>query len=212
MKLKTILTLLLFTGMSTQAFAAHPYQGNRPAGAHLWAMEYAETALRQSREARRQSCGFTGNRWSMSYRDHYEWASRKERRKGLVEIDRRNEALNACRARYAGSHGNSYGHSNRYRAESHGPNGRSHSATAAVPDFHYLQRLRPNEFARWYADTAVAQSEENRIYGCGNSGGNGRWRGEWDNHYSFARQVSRDISIREVELRAQQLSYCGRRG
>lgn len=212
MKRKTILVLLFFAGLSSQAIADHPYRDRGLSGQHSWAVEYAETALRQAREARRHGCDFTGNRWSMNYRDHYEWALRQERRKGLVEIDRRNEALNSCRARYASSHGSAYGHANGYRAEGRRANGRRHARTAPVPDYRYLQRLRPDEFARWYADTAVAQSEENRIYGCGNSGGRGRWRGEWDNHYQFARQVSRTVAIREVEIRAEQLSYCGRHG
>lgn len=212
MNLKIFFTLLLLAGLSSPVLAAHTYRDRGPSGPHIWAVEYAETALRQSREARRQSCGFTGNRWSMNYRDHYEWALRKERRKGLVEIDRRNEALNSCRTNYAHGRG---GNPHDYRGQpgdNRGGHGQHRSQSFTIPDIRYLQRLHPQEFAKWYADTAVAQSEENRIYGCGNSDARGRWRGEWNNHYQFARQVLRETAIREVEIRADQLSYCGRRG
>lgn len=212
MKLKNIFTLLLLAGLSSPVLAAHPYRDRGPSGPHIWAVEYAETAMRQARDARRQSCGFSGNRWSMTYRDHYEWALKKDRRKGLVEIDRRNEALNSCRARYTnGRGGNSHDYQGQY-SNPRGGHGQHGSRTWAIPDIRYLQRLHPQEFAQWYADTAVAQSEENRIYGCGNSGGRGRWRGEWSDHYQFARQVLRETAIREVEIRSDQLSYCGRRG
>lgn len=204
MNLKSVLILLLLAGLSAPAYAGHPSQDRRLSVQHLWAVEYAETALRQVREARRQGCGFTGNRWSMNYRNHYEWALRTERRKGLIEIDRRNEALGSCHGRYTGNHG--------YRGgDWYGGAGQRHRPVA-MPDMRYLQRVRPEEFARWYADTAVVQSEQNRIDGCGYRGANGRWRGDWRDHYRFALQADRHTSIREVEIRADQLNYCGSHG
>lgn len=70
------------------------------AAQHNWANYYAETAVRQARTARRLGCGYHDSRWHTQYRSHYEWALRKPRRSGEVEIDRRDKGLRACQVRH----------------------------------------------------------------------------------------------------------------
>lgn len=70
------------------------------AAQHNWATYYAETAVRQARAALRLGCGYHGARWLAHYRPHYDWALRKPRRSGEVEIDRRDRGLQDCRLRY----------------------------------------------------------------------------------------------------------------
>jgi hypothetical protein len=104
-------TLLIFVSLLTLpaiSFAGHdPWRIN--ATQHNWAIYYAETAVSQARNALRLGCGYAGARWTSHYRPHYDWALRKPRRSGEVEIDRRAHALEECRLRY-GRFGNHYRH------------------------------------------------------------------------------------------------------
>jgi len=58
--------------------------------------DYARTAVRQAREARRLDCGFGGRRWSLSYDRHLRWCSKLSRRQTRREYRNRERLLDRC--------------------------------------------------------------------------------------------------------------------
>ena len=65
--------------------------------------EYARAAVHQAERARESPyCehGAHGPRWSLDYRDHYEWCRGVHRRDAEAERDIRHEHLEACRHGY----------------------------------------------------------------------------------------------------------------
>jgi hypothetical protein len=75
-------------------------------------------------------------------------------------------------------------------------------------DYGRLMYYTPDQFARWYADTAVGQAGENRRSGCWFDNGKGRWSSNWNDHYRHGLKQRRETSIREVETRKQELREC----
>jgi hypothetical protein len=64
-----------------------------------------------------------------------------------------------------------------------------------------------NGFARWYADTALAQARQNHRYGCRERGN--AWTTDWYDHYRWAMRVSRNEAMQQVEIRDRRLGRCG---
>jgi hypothetical protein len=191
---------------SAQAIAGHNDWRNGHAPRHEWARDYAETALRQARKARTRGCSFHGNRWSMSYRQHFDWATRADRYDARREIKRRDDLLRQCRARhaYAGNrHHDDPGR--RHHNGRHDNDGYRHSRSY---DHGYSGDFDREDFARWYADTATGQTTKNHRLGCGGRGN--AWTRNWSDHYRWALNVRRAEALREVENRDHHLSQCGR--
>lgn len=105
--------------------------------------------------------------------------------------------------RYARNRYDHHGYSNQ-RNRGHGTNLRI--------DYNRLMRYNPERFARWYADTAIAQIEQARRSGCRFGEAKGRWRYNWNDHYRHGQKERRDRSIREVETRERELSQCSHNG
>ena len=98
-----------------------------------------------------------------------------------------------------------YGRSNVYRSDHRGSSGR-------MPPYYKLMNFSPDRFARWYADTAIAQVEEAHYSGCRLHNGKGRWTRNWNDHYRHGRKSRRDVSIFEVETREREIRQCGHYG
>ena len=109
MKAKTTAAVLSLLFLAPVAMADHDYRRGFHASASQWAHYYAETALRQVHQNRRQHCNYYGQRWSGSYHDHYHWALRVSRGHAQSEINRRDRDLAHCRVRHGGYY-NYYGH------------------------------------------------------------------------------------------------------
>ncbi len=78
------------------------------------------------------------------------------------------------------------------------------------PSYRRLMNFSPDQFARWYANTAIAQLEEARYSGCHLHNGKGRWTSNWNDHYRHGRKARRNVSISEVETRDRELRRCNR--
>lgn len=71
-------------------------------------------------------------------------------------------------------------------------------------DYGYRWR---EDFARWYADTALAQARQNHRYGCREKGN--AWTTDWYDHYRWAMRAHRREAMRQVEIRDRRLARCG---
>ena len=80
------------------------------------------------------------------------------------------------------------------------------------PGYRRLMNIGPNQFARWYANTAIAQVEEARYSGCRLHKGKGRWTSNWNDHYRHGRKARRNVSISEIEARNRELQRCNHSG
>ena len=127
---------------------------------------------------------------------------------------------NSYRSNHGYSHpqnkGRYYGYKpNRYHhnyGRSHDNHSNYRSSRSSLPPYYKLMSFSPDRFARWYADTAIAQVEEARYSGCRFHKGKGRWTSNWNDHYRHGRKSRRDTSIFEVETRARELRQCGHYG
>lgn len=192
MKLVTLLIPALMITISGAAFAGHD---GRYGSGDGWARDYADTAIRQVRQNRSRGCGYYGQRWSDSYRAHYQWALRVDWRKGQAEIDQRDADLRACASR------------NRYAG--HGDRRHDRGHQRAYDRGQPLARFSRNELARWYADTALAQVGESNRFCCRLSSSSGRWSRSWQAHYRWALGQSRHDLLSEVRKRDRTLQDCG---
>lgn len=204
------LTALIAAALSGPAVAGHDDWRRGSGAQHQWAQQYAESSVRQARMARRQGCNFHGNRWNTDYQRHYNWALRTNRYDLRRAIDRRESDLLRCRTRhgYAGNHhyGNQYGNHDRGRSRK---NGRDHGRSEYGRGGHHrkARNLSREDFARWYADTATDQANENYRFNCGGRGN--IWTTNWTEHYRWALGVRRDQAINGVERRDRHLRQCG---
>lgn len=65
---------------------------------------YANEASRQTVAAKRMGCGFSGPRWTTSWRAHHDWALTTSSSRIHQEIDRRDHALHQCRQQFVRQH------------------------------------------------------------------------------------------------------------
>jgi len=206
MKLSSTLILLLLSLLSTQAIAGHDRWYGGHSSQASWMHNYAETSVQQARTARTRGCSFHGNGWSTDYRRHLNWAQRVNHQQARRALDRRDRELRHCRSGYGHNNYRDYGNQHGYYNQRHQPNDYRYGG-------HNGNRYRDNfsreEFARWYADTATAQAEQNRFSGCNIRSSKDRWTHNWGKHYRYALKGPRDKVIREVETRARQLRQCG---
>lgn len=196
MKLNSLLILilgLLATASAQGEHYAHPQGRDRgDSRAH----EYAQTAVRQARQNRVQGCGYRGNRWSDSYRLHYDWALGESWQSTQAEINKRDSYLRRCADRYG-----------YYR--DHYRDDRSHGRSHRRHDWSQPQGLfSQQDLARWYADTALAQVRESNRFNCRLSNSSGRWSRNWREHYRWALGQSRNKMIREIRRRERALEDC----
>jgi hypothetical protein len=112
------------------------------------------------------------------------------------------------KGRYNQSRNHSYGR-NQY-GYSHGKKRVNRHRGKSNINYHHLLQVRPEEFARWYADTAASQAEEARYSGCRFDRAKGRWTTNWNKHYRHGLKSRRETSFREVEIRDRELRQCHR--
>ena len=116
MKLRITAAFLLILFLAPVAMAGHDYRQGAYASTHQWARYYADTAIAQVRQNRRQHCNYYGQRWSDSHYDHLNWALRVSRGHAQSEINQRERDLRHCQDRHGryyrddGRYYNSYGH------------------------------------------------------------------------------------------------------
>ncbi|TVQ31808.1 MAG: hypothetical protein EA370_12685 [Wenzhouxiangella sp.] len=65
---------------------------------------YADEATRQTRSAHRMGCGYSGPRWTTSWRAHHDWALTTSPSRIHREIDRRDSDLHRCRQQFVRQH------------------------------------------------------------------------------------------------------------
>ena len=72
------------------------YQHEHPQ--HRLGHWYAGESMRQNEEARRMTCGFSGQRWALDWDMHYRWALRANPNRVYREIEERDRHLARCRS------------------------------------------------------------------------------------------------------------------
>lgn len=188
MYLLKLLTVLLLGLFSMTAGAGHDTYPQ-----HSGPSDYADIAVRQARASLRQGCGYHGARWTENYGHHLRWAQRKSWPDRQREIDLRARYLRECGSRYA---------HNRYRDHDYRGDRRHDGYRGA------REHVRRSGFARWYADTAVAQVRESRQFGCHRGPSRGLWSPSWQAHYRWALRASRHEAMREIRRRDRRLERC----
>ncbi len=62
--------------------------------------DYAAQAVREAGENLAHSCGYSGRRWTVNYREHFEWCLGAARDVTIGERVARRDGLFACRHRH----------------------------------------------------------------------------------------------------------------
>lgn len=137
--------------------------------------DYANGALELYRAAREVGCpDLSYPLWSMDYDHHYSWCLRTSEDEVRRGGQRREEALQTCKASIAASHEN----------------------TAAVE-----AGSTRNQACSSYAQTAVAQQARNTEHGCGLRGA--EWNPVYDDHYRWCMGLADLAPARDGERRRQ---------